>query len=201
MCKRGRCLSALSDTREFSSVLLMAPIISKVTNAINVESRLVNYPTGSAVVAQPLFNPHNRSPRKQSFNHHAALHRDTQCSDRPIYRLRVWTLGRCEARPSTWLSNARPTGLGDDENGQKHVFALCAEVDKYPRQLQVLQVCHPALAEGGCGERIGPRPPAEHVSEHPANRWVQQIDLLRWFNLLTDAWWRPSLNFAGWKVF
>lgn len=198
MCERGRCLWALSDTREFSCVLLMAAIISKVTNAINVE--LVNYPTGFAVVAQPLLiltttahtNNHSIITRLCTATHNAAIGQFTHSGSEHSDAVRCGL--------STELSNTRPTGLGGEENRQKHAFALCAEVDKYPRQLQVLKVCHPALAEGGCGETIGRRPPAEHVLEHPANRWVQQVDLVRWFHLMTHAWRRPSLNFAAWKV-
>lgn len=100
-------------------------IISKVTNAINMESLPVNYPTDSAVEAQPLLilittaltNNHSIITRLWTTTH-------TRGSDRPIYRLRVWTLGRCEVQPPTELSNKRSTGPGGDGNNQKHVCIL-----------------------------------------------------------------------------
>lgn len=73
-------------TGGFSSVLLMAVIISKVTNAINMENSLLI--TQLALrLSSAHFNLHNHSLDKQSFNHHTALHCDTQRSNQPIYRL------------------------------------------------------------------------------------------------------------------
>lgn len=95
----GRCLSVLCsrDTRGFSSVLLMAVIISKVTNAINMENSLLITQLALAQ-SSARFNLHNHSSNKQSFNHHAALHCNAQYSYQPIYRLSVWTLGHCEVQ-------------------------------------------------------------------------------------------------------
>lgn len=106
----GRCLSVLCsrDTRGFSSVLLMAVIISKVTNAINMENSLLI--TRLALVqSSARFNLHNHSSNKQSFNHHAAQHCNAQYSYQPIYRLSVWTLGHSEVQ-FVWTAQSFPIG-------------------------------------------------------------------------------------------
>lgn len=86
---------SIRDTGGFCSVLLMAVIISKVTNAINMESRLLITQLALGL-SSACFNLHNHSLDKQSFNHHTALYRDTQYSNQPIYRLSDWTPGHSE---------------------------------------------------------------------------------------------------------
>lgn len=86
---------SIRDTGGFSSVLLMAAIISKVTNAINMENSLLITQLALGL-SSACFNLHNHSLDKQSFNHHTALPCDTQYSNQPIYRLSDWTLGYSE---------------------------------------------------------------------------------------------------------
>lgn len=91
-CLPVLCLRSLSGTQVGgSSVLLMAAIISKVTNAINMEnSLLITRPALGLSAAR--FNHHTHSLDKQSFNHHTAMPANTiqQSANLQIRRLDGW---------------------------------------------------------------------------------------------------------------
>lgn len=91
-CLPVLCLRSLSGTQGGgSSVLLMAAIISKVTNAINMEnSLLITRPALGLSAAR--FNHHTHSLDKQSFNHHTAMPANTiqQSANLQIRRLDGW---------------------------------------------------------------------------------------------------------------
>lgn len=101
---------SIRDTGGFCSVLLMAVIISKVTNAINMESSLLITQLALGL-SSACFNLHNHSSDKQSFNHHTALYCDTQYSNQPIYRLSDWAPGHSEIQFASvvqWATESFP---------------------------------------------------------------------------------------------
>ena len=84
---------AIRYTEGYSSVLLMAVIISKVTNAINMKnSFLITQLTLG--LSSTRFNHHTARINKRSTL--AWLCGGAQYNNQPIYRLSDWTAGYCE---------------------------------------------------------------------------------------------------------
>ena len=124
-----------------SSGLLMAVIISKVTNAINMEnSLLISRPALGQSSAS--FNHQSHSLDKQSFNRTTRLCCDTQYGNQTIYRLSDWI----QFPSIQWCSGQR-VPLGTEPEPMKHETTASLQNDNHSGKSQHLMFAHSAHSD------------------------------------------------------